>query len=123
MVEVTKLVLEISSFLGLIEEAEEAEGGRGSSFGFLERLETEEEGFCLDFLGESALEEAEPDLEEEAGRSLRVEDGTLLLRDFEGTSVVGLEAEEEESLGRLATLEHGGDGLKKRKRLRTRIIT
>ena len=115
MVEVTKLVLEISSFFGLIEEAEEVEGGGESSFGFLERLETEEEGFCLDFLGESALEEAEPDLEEEAGRSLRVEDGTLLLRDFEGTSVAGLEAEEERSLGRLATLEHGGDGLKNEK--------
>ena len=115
VVKVTKLVLELSSFFGLVEEAEEV-GGRGeSSFDFLGRLETEEEGFCLDFLGESALEEVEPDLEEEAGRSLRVEDGTLLLRDFEGTSVVGLEAEEEESLGRLTTLEHGGDGLKNEK--------
>ena len=115
MVKVTKLVLELSSFFGLVEEAEEVEGRGESSFDFLERLETEEEGFCLDFLGESALEEVEPDLEEEAGRSLRVEDRTLLLRDFEGTSVVGLEAEEEESLGRLTTLEHGGDGLKNEK--------
>ena len=112
MVKVTKLVLEISSFFGLIEEAEEVEGRGESSLDFLERLETEEEGFCLDFLGESAVEEVEPDLEEETGQSLRVEEGALFLRDFEGASMEGLEAEEEESLGCLATLEHGGGGLK-----------
>ena len=113
VVEVTKLILELSSFFGLVEEAEEV-GGRGeSSLDFFERLE--EEGFFRDFLGESALEEVEPDWEEEAGRSLRGGEGTLFLRDFEGTSVVDLEAEEEESLGWLTTLEHGGDGLKNEK--------
>ena len=51
--------MELSSFFDLEEEAEEV-GGRGeSSFDFLGRLE--EEGFFRDFLGESALEEAEPD--------------------------------------------------------------
>ena len=106
MVEATKLILELSSFFDLEREAEEV-GGRGeSSLDFFERLV--EEGFFRDFLGESALEE-------EAGRSLRGGEGTLLLRDFEGTSVVDLEAEEEESLGWLTTLEHGGGGLKNEK--------
>ena len=120
IVEVTKLISELSPFFDLEEEAEEV-GGRGeSSLDFFERLE--EEGFFRDFLGESALEEAEPDWEEEAGRSLRGEEGTLLLRDFEGTSVVDLEAEEEESLGWLTTLEHGGDGLENRKIKNKKII-
>ena len=110
VVEVTKLILEISSFFGFVGEAEEAEERGESSLSFLGRLETEEEGFCLDFLGESALEEVEPGLEEEAGRSLRV-----FLRDFEGASEEGLEEEEKGSLGGLTTLEHGGDGLENRK--------
>ena len=105
--------MELSSFFDLEEEAEEV-GGRGeSSLDFFGRLE--EEGFFRDFLGESALEEVEPDWEEEAGRSLRGGEGTLLLRDFEGTSVVDLGAEEEESLGWLTTLEQDGDGLRNEK--------
>ena len=110
MVEATKLALEISSFFGLMEEVEEVEGRGESSLDFLERLETEEEGFCLDFLGESAVEEVEPGLEEEAGRSRRA-----FLRDFEGASEEGLEEEEEGSLGGLTTLEHGGDGLENKR--------
>jgi len=113
IVEVTKLISELSPFLDLEEGAEEVEGRGESSLGFFERLE--EDGFFRDFLGESALEEVEPDWEEEAGRSLRGGEGTLLLRDFEGTSVVDLEAEVEESLGWLTTLEHGGGGLKNEK--------
>ena len=110
IVEVTKLISELSPFLDLEEGAEEVEGRGESSLDFLERLETEEEGFCLDFLGESAVEEVEPGLEEEAGRSRRA-----FLRDFEGASEEGLEEEEEGSLGGLTTLEHGGDGLENRK--------
>ena len=110
IVEVTKLISELSPFLDLEEGAEEVEGRGESSLGFFERLE--EDGFFRDFLGESALEEVEPDWEEEAGRSLRGGEGTLLLRDFEGTSVVDLEAEVEESLGWLTALEHGGGGLR-----------
>ena len=110
IVEVTKLISELSPFLDLEEGAEEVEGRGESSLGFFERLE--EDGFFRDFLGESALEEVEPDWEEEAGRSLRGGEGTLLLRVFEGTSVVDLEAEVEESLGWLTTLVHDGGGLK-----------
>ena len=109
VVETTELILELSSFFGFGREGEEEERGE-SSLSFLGRLETEEEGFCLDFLGSPVVTEEEPGLEE-AGRSLREEDGVFSLRDFEGTSMEGLEAEEEESLGRLVTLERGGDEL------------
>ena len=105
VVETTELILELSSFFGFGREVEEEERGE-SSLSFLGRRETEEEGFCLDFLGASEGTEDGPDLEEEAGQSL--EGGTLFLRDFERTSVEGLE---EESLGRLITLERGGDEL------------
>ena len=98
--------MEVDSFFGFVEETEEAKEEGESSLSFLGRLEAEEEDFCLDFLESPDVMEEEPDLEEEAGRSL--EGGVLFLRDFEGASVEGLE---EESLGRLVTLERGGDEL------------
>ena len=93
---------------------EEAGKGEDSSLSFLGRRETEEEGFCPDFLGASVVTEEELGLEEEAGRSLRVEDAVFSLRDFKVASTEGLETEERESLGRLVTLERGGDELKKK---------
>ena len=57
VVEVIKLILEIGSFFGFVEETGGVEGRGGSSLSFLDRLETEEEGFCLDFLGASVVTE------------------------------------------------------------------
>ena len=78
---------------------------------FLGRRETEDESFCPDFLEASVVTEEELDLEEETGRSLRVEDAAFSLRDFEVASTEGLETEERESLGRLVSSEQGGDEL------------
>ena len=61
------------------------------------------------------VEEEGPDLEEEEGRSLRVDEEGLSLRVFEEASTRGLDLAEEESLGRLGMVEHDGDELKIKK--------
>ena len=107
--------METVSFFDLVEDEEEASEEGGASLDFLERLEEEEEVLCLGFLESAEMEEEGPDLEEEAGRSLRVDEEGLSLRVFEGASTRGLDLAEEESLGRLGIVEHDGDELKIKK--------
>ena len=104
--------METVSFFDLIEDEEETSEEEGTSLDFLERREEEEEALCLGFLESAEVEEEGPDLEEEEGRSLRVDEEGLSLRVFEGVSTRGLDLAEEESLGRLGMVEHDGDELK-----------